>query len=209
MFCKLCKRTSDVFTHLCSNDYADQKPQCVIRNASRSIMLLTTHKHDSKIINKSDPTKTCATCGENKFPLRGRCEGFTFPTNGPRYPRSRQQPPCLQASRLSHQNGGSKIARFLQGHDSRVIPCHIPSSHQAIESSVVERSAAEAAACKSAAPRQRQQGVLDAKRSTNQQSSEVKPPPPPLAPASAANLVHCMTFFDSFFDSFSILHFFA
>ena len=32
--------------------------------------------------------------------------------------------PCLQASRLSHQNGVSKIARFLYGHDSRLIPCH-------------------------------------------------------------------------------------
>ena len=90
MFCKLCKHISDVFTHLCSNDYAHQNTQCVIRNTSRSIMLLTTHKHDSKIINKSDPTKTCARCGENKFPLRARCEGLTFPTNGPRYPRSRQ-----------------------------------------------------------------------------------------------------------------------
>ena len=90
MFCKLCKRTYDVFTHLCSKDYTDQITQCVIRNASPSIMLLTTHKHDSEIINKSDETKTCATCGENKFPLRGRCEGFTFPTNDARYPRSRQ-----------------------------------------------------------------------------------------------------------------------
>ena len=85
-----CKWTYDVFTHLCSNDYAHQNTQCVIRNTSRSIMLLTTHKHDSKIISKSDPTKTCARCGENKFPLRAQCEGFTFPTNGPRYPRSRQ-----------------------------------------------------------------------------------------------------------------------
>ena len=86
MFCKLCKRTSDAFTHLCSNDYADQNTQCVIRNASRSIMLLTTHQHDSEIINKSALTKTCPTCGENKFPLHGRCKGFTFRPLGPGTP---------------------------------------------------------------------------------------------------------------------------
>ena len=39
------------------------------------------------------------------------------------------------------------------------------------------------------------------------QSCEAKPPPPPLAPASAADLVACALFFESFFDSFSILHF--
>ena len=85
MFCNLCKHISDVFTHLCSNDYAHQNTQCVIRNASRSIMLLTTHKHDSEIINKSDPTNTCTKSGENHFPLHARCKGFIFRTNAPQH----------------------------------------------------------------------------------------------------------------------------
>ena len=41
------------------------------------------------------------------------------------------------------------------------------------------------------------------------QSSEAKPPPPPLTPASAANLVHCVPFFHSFFACFSILYVFT
>ena len=46
-------------------------------------------------------------------------------------------------------------------------------------------------------------------RANSLQSCEAKPPPPPPGPASAANLVHRMTFFDSVFDSFFILHFFT
>ena len=36
-------------------------------NTSRSNMLLTTHEHDYKIIDKLDPTKTCARCGETEI----------------------------------------------------------------------------------------------------------------------------------------------
>ena len=59
-------------------------------NTSRSNMLLTTHEYDYKIIDKLDPTKTCARCGGNLFSLRDICEGFSFHTNDARYPRSCQ-----------------------------------------------------------------------------------------------------------------------
>ena len=48
-------------------------------NTSRSNMLLTTHEHDYKIIDKLDPTKTCARCGENEIWVRGVCEGLSNP----------------------------------------------------------------------------------------------------------------------------------
>ena len=55
------------FTCLCSNNYADQEPECVIYNTSRSIPLLFTHEHVSKNIGEMEQKKTCARCGENDF----------------------------------------------------------------------------------------------------------------------------------------------